>query len=108
MLKNCAAAAAVFALASFPALAKVGAEEAAKLGTSLTPVGAEKGGNADGTIPAWTPTQKRGKTSGEYSSDPKIDAEKPLFTITKANMDKYADKMTEGHKLLMSRFPDSY
>lgn len=35
------------------ALAKASAEEAAKLGNSLTPVGAEKAGNADGSIGEW-------------------------------------------------------
>ena len=34
------------------AQAAVSAQEAAKLGQSLTPVGAEKAGNAAGTIPA--------------------------------------------------------
>ncbi|MGI4983144.1 MAG: DUF1329 domain-containing protein, partial [Janthinobacterium lividum] len=36
------------------AKANVSAAEAAKLGTTLTPVGAERAGNADGSIPAWT------------------------------------------------------
>ncbi|MDG0902846.1 DUF1329 domain-containing protein, partial [Pseudomonas sp. L01] len=31
-------------------MAAVSADEAAKLGTSLTPLGAEKAGNADGSI----------------------------------------------------------
>ena len=35
-------------------MAAVSPEEAAKLGNSLTPLGAEKAGNADGTIPEWT------------------------------------------------------
>jgi len=35
-------------------MAAVSPEEAAKLGTSLTPLGAEKAGNASGSIPAWT------------------------------------------------------
>lgn len=34
--------------------AKVSPEEAARLGQELTPMGAEKAGNAEGTIPAWT------------------------------------------------------
>ena len=34
--------------------AKVSETEAAKLGAELTPVGAVKAGNADGSIPAWT------------------------------------------------------
>ena len=36
------------------ALAQVSAEEAARLGQDLTPVGAERAGNAEGTIPEWT------------------------------------------------------
>ncbi len=39
------------------AMAKVSAEDAKKLGisgTPLTPLGAERAGNAAGTIPAWT------------------------------------------------------
>lgn len=44
----------LLALASSPALAKVSADEAAKLGTELTPVGATKAGNADGSIGEWT------------------------------------------------------
>jgi len=35
------------------AMAGVTAEEAAKLKTTLTPFGAERAGNAEGTIPAW-------------------------------------------------------
>ena len=34
--------------------AAVSAEEARQLGTTLTAVGAEKAGNKDGSIPAWT------------------------------------------------------
>ena len=34
--------------------AKISNEEAARLGQDLTPMGAEKAGNADGSIPAWT------------------------------------------------------
>ena len=35
-------------------MAAVSPDEAAKLGNTLTPVGAEMAGNADGSIPAWT------------------------------------------------------
>ena len=35
-------------------MAAVSPQDAAKLGSSLTPLGAEKAGNAAGTIPAWT------------------------------------------------------
>ena len=89
------------------AAAKVTPEEAATLGTTLTPVGAEKAGNAAGTIPAWTPGAQRGKLSGEYPSDPAIDGEKPLFTITKSNLDKYRANLDEGHIRLLQSY-DSY
>ncbi|NKF23791.1 DUF1329 domain-containing protein [Solimonas marina] len=93
-------------LAAGQASAKVSAEEAAQLGKTLTPVGAEKAGNKDGTIPAWEPEPQHGALSGEFPHNDKIDGEKPLFTITKANMAKYADKLTEGHKKLLSMYDD--
>ncbi|MBI2384249.1 MAG: DUF1329 domain-containing protein [Gammaproteobacteria bacterium] len=97
----------VIAVAAQPAAAKVGPDEAAQLGKNLTPVGAERAGNKDGTIPEWKPMKKRGKTSGEYTTEPVQDVEKPLFTITKANMAQYADKLTEGHKKLLATY-DTY
>ena len=55
MLKKTKTAALVaLALVSTAALAKVSPQEAAKLGVSgtpLTPMGAERAGNKDGTIP---------------------------------------------------------
>ena len=42
------------AISGTPVFAGVPAEEAAKLGKELTPLGAERAGNADGSIPAWT------------------------------------------------------
>ena len=33
--------------------AEMAADEVARLGVDLTPLGGEKAGNADGTIPAW-------------------------------------------------------
>ena len=41
-------------LAAAPAWGAVSPQEAAHLGEDLTPLGGEKAGNADGTIPAWT------------------------------------------------------
>ena len=47
-------AALVAAFAGLAAQAAVTADEAKALGTTLTPVGAEKAANKDGTIPAYT------------------------------------------------------
>ena len=150
--------------------AKATAEEAAKLGKELTPVGAVAGANADGSIPAWigaknfdetvrgfTPTSLealrqqfetvRAKSPGDFDAllkyvdsftiadYPKISAqidaiiaklppdqaalakkqrdqigggkyEKPLFIITKADVPKYAAKLTEGQKAMFAKYPD--
>src|SRR5689334_20082589 len=95
------------ALLSVGVSAKTTPDQAAKLGAALTPVGAESGANADGSIPAWTPMQQHGAMKGEYLDDPKLDAEKPLYTITKANMAQYDKLLTEGHKKLLNTY-DTY
>ena len=89
------------------AAAKVDAAEAAKIGTTLTPVGAEKAANKAGTIPAWTPAPQSGSLKGEFSTDPKIEAEAAKFTINKANLAQYSANLTEGHKYLLKTY-DTY
>ncbi|MBM7060140.1 DUF1329 domain-containing protein [Pseudomonas sp. UL073] len=86
------------------------AEDAAKLGTTLTPVGAEKAGNADGSIPAWTgglPTNAGAADAKGFLADP-FASEKPLFTITAANAAQYKDKLTPGQQAMFKRYPDTY
>lgn len=89
------------------AVAKVDAAEAAKLGTTLTPVGAEKAANKDGTIPVWTPAPQSGSLKGEFPTDKKIEGEASTFTINKANYAKYSAQLTEGHKYLLKSY-DTY
>lgn len=90
------------------AQAAVSQSEADKLGTSLTPLGAEKAGNAAGTIPAWdggnTKVPAGFKTGGHYA-DPFAD-DKMLFTIDASNADKYKDNLAPGAIALMKRYPD--
>ena len=84
------------------------AEEAAKLKSELTPLGAERAGNADGSIPAWDGGYTQvpaGYESGTPRPDPFAD-EKPKFSITGANMDQYADKLTDGVKEMLKKYPD--
>lgn len=91
-------------------MAAVSPEEAAKLGTSLTPVGAQKAGNADGSIPAWTggiPKNAGAVDSKGFLADPFAN-EKPLFIITAATADKYQDKLSAGQLAMFKRYPDSY
>lgn len=101
-----------FMLSLFAAsvMAAVSADEAEKLGTTLTPIGAEKAGNAAGTIPEWTgglATNAAAVDSGGFLSNPYA-GEKPLFTITAQNMDQYKDKLTPGQQAMFKRYPDTY
>jgi Protein of unknown function (DUF1329) len=95
------------ALAS-PGLCAVTAEQAAQLKTVLTPVGAERAGNKDRTIPPWTggyTTVPAGYREGDVRPDP-FASDKPLFAITGKNMGAYAARLPEGAKALLRKYPD--
>lgn len=88
--------------------AAVTADEAKKLGTSLTSFGAEKAGNSDGSIPEYTGGLKSiaghdPKTSRAYP-DP-FASEKPQYSIDPRNMAKYEALLTEGAKAMLKKYP---
>ncbi|ORL62756.1 DUF1329 domain-containing protein [Pseudomonas putida] len=93
--------------------ANVSGTDATTLGPDLTPMGAERAGNADGSIPAWTgkwrgtPPQVKFAGPGTPYPDPYAD-EKPLFVITAQNMEQYAANLTDGQKALFKRYPNSF
>ena len=95
------------------AVAKVSEEQAAKLGiegTELTPLGAIRAGNADGSIPAWEggiKTPPAGYTQGGWYFDPYAE-DKVLFTITAQNYEQYKDKLSTGQIAMLKRYPDSF
>jgi len=100
----------ITAAAFVAGVATATAQSAADLGKSLTPLGAEKAGNAAGTIPAWEGgiTQPpAGYKSGDHHPDPFAD-DKPSATINAANAEQYADNLTEGHKALLARYASTY
>ena len=79
-------------LCATAAQAKVSAAEAERLGKDLTCIGAEKAGNKDGSIPAFSgkwlgtpPGIPYRPHVGQFSPDPYAN-EKPLFVITADNM----------------------
>ena len=90
-------------------MAAVSEKEAAQLGTTLTPLGGEKAGNADGSIPAWTGGLKPGAApvTNDFLGNP-FEGDKPLFTITAANAEQYKDKLSAGELALFKRYPDTY
>ena len=79
-------------------------------GPLLTPVGAERAGNAAATIPPW----KGGITEppasyvpGEQHVDPWPE-DGVLYTITADNMADYADQLSPGQQALLRVYPDSW
>src|SRR5687767_7597063 len=97
-----------------PVMAAISAADAAKLGAELTPLGAEKAGNSDGSIPAWegglTSASQAGFANfrpGSHHPDPYA-SDKPLYTVTPANMGQYANKLSDGHKALLQTYRNSF
>lgn len=74
----------------------------------LTPVGAERVANSDGSIPRWEgglTVPPKGWTPGSPYVDPFPD-DKPLFVITAANMDKYRERLTPGMQAMLTKLPN--
>ncbi len=97
-------------LAAMRAGAGIPVEEAARLGDDLTPVGAEKAGNADGSIPAWngglTSPADAGHAdfqSGGHHPDPYAD-DRIITTIHQSNMSLFQDKLTAGHRTMLEMY----
>ncbi|WP_449432713.1 DUF1329 domain-containing protein [Pseudomonas putida] len=88
--------------------AAVSPQEAAKLGTSLTLVGAEKAGNADGSIPAYSgglTSAPAGFKAGDTSRPDPYANEKPVLVIEGKNADQYRNMLTATTLTLLKRFP---
>src|SRR5574337_810520 len=105
-LHSIAAAAALSV--SLVAHAAISADEAKALGTTLTATGAEKAGNAAGTIPAYTgglTTAPAGFKPGDGIRANPFASEKPRLTIDAKNMASVACELTEGTKALLHKYP---
>ena len=92
------------------AVAKISPEQAAKLGNELTPMGAERAANADGSIPEWTggiTKAPAGYEVGKHHVDP-FPNDKVLYEVTASNMDKYKDLLTPGQIKLFETYPDTF
>ena len=90
--------------------AKVDEATAKRLKNDLTPVGAERFGNSEGTIPAWNGGIKEPPANykeGEFNPNPYTD-DKILFEISKDNMKKYENNLTEGQKALLTQYAPGY
>jgi hypothetical protein len=105
-----AAICAALALSVTTAVAKVPEAELARLDTDLTPMGAVRAGNEAGNIPEWTgglTEAPAGYVDGQHMVNPFPD-DQPLFTITAANVDQYADNLSPGQVALFKKYPETY
>lgn len=101
----------VLSLASLLPVASVFAAisdaDLARLGSDLTPLGAERAGNAAGTIPAWDggiTTPPAGYKVGEHHRDPYAE-DKPIAIITASNLSEYESRLSAGHIALLKAYP---
>jgi hypothetical protein len=85
-------------------------EEIARLGgPELTPVGAERAGNAEGTIPAWSGGVTEPPASWE-PGQPRIDLfadDLLLFSIDASNVAEHRERLSEGQIALLESY-DGY
>lgn len=80
--------------------------DASMLDKTLTPSGAEREGNKEGTIPAWQGVEPA--SPGWSWGKPRLDywkhkGEKALFSIDASNADKYADKLSHGQLAMLKQ-----
>jgi len=96
------------ALAAAVAATAATAPDYSRLGKDLTPVGAERAGNADGSIPPWDGGLTKpppGWTPQQGYIDP-FPNDKALFTITSANVAQHQSKLTTGEVALLKKYPE--
>ena len=100
-------------LAATGAMAKMSAEDVARLGKDLNPMGGIKAGSEDGLLAEWTgsvvglPKGLKWDGPGTPYPDPWPE-EKPLFTITKDNMEQYRERLSPGQIALFETYPDTF
>lgn len=100
----------VFGFVFGTAFAEISESDAARLENDLTPLGAERAGNADGSIPPWEgglSSAPKNFESGQHHPDP-YGNDQVLFTIDRSNMDEYTKGLTQGHQEMLQLYGDTY
>ena len=88
------------------ASAGIPADRIARLGADLTPLGGERAGNAEGTIPQWNGGIVRppaGYKVGEHHRDPYA-GDRPRLVIDAANLDKHRDRVPVGLQRMLETY----
>ena len=107
------AAALALSLSSVGATAQMSAENVARLGKDLNPIGGIKAGSEDGFLPEWTgnvvglPEGLQWDGPGTPYPDPWPD-ETPLFEISKDNMEQYRARLSPGQIAMFETYPETF
>lgn len=78
---------------------------AAESAGDLTPFGAERAGNADGSIPAWDGYLQQMPANWKIGDPDPLAGEKPLYSIDASNVDKYLDQLPPGQVAMLKTYP---
>jgi len=92
------------------AVAKISVEQTQQLSKELTPMGAVRAANKDGSIPLWEggiTKLPEGYSVGDHHPDP-YPNDKIQFTITASNVAEYKSVLTPGQIKLFETYPDTY
>jgi hypothetical protein len=81
----------------------LGADQVARLGKDLTPLGAERTGNADRTIPEWDGGLAKSEIDPAVGYVDPFAADRPLYTITAQNAEQFKEVLSAGHLALFKR-----
>ncbi len=99
----------MLSLSASTVFAKVSQQEAAKLGATLTPLGAEMAANSAGTIPAWTgglTSKNSTKSKDAGRPDNPFLEDKPLFVITSTNFGDHKENLSAGQTAMFEKYAD--
>ncbi|MGY2488908.1 DUF1329 domain-containing protein [Cupriavidus sp. CP313] len=110
----CAIAGAVLAASQInaPSLAAMTPDEVRRLDGPLTPMGAERSANKDGSIPAWSGKWQAAPAGlafrpGDAYPDPYA-SEQPLATITAQNLEQYRARLSDGQLAMFRLYPATF
>lgn len=97
----------LLATCALQAQARVDEAQAARLGQDLTPLGAERAGNASGSIPVWSGGVQppAGYQPGMHHPDP-FAGDAMLYRVDSGNAAQYASLLPQGLRALLERNPD--
>ena len=94
-------------IAGHTAVAEISQEEIARLGRDLSPLGGERSGNADGSIPEWTggiTEPPAGYSIGDHHLDP-YPEDQPVAVINSGNLEEFRDRLSVGHQRMLELYP---